>query len=146
MKAKLNKLWAMLGVTGVIAVILGSALIYMNVRSADPILPGWEEYSPARFEELMASGEPVLMEIYASWCPTCLLQHRAFEELHETGRAPEIRAVRVDFDRDTSFIQAHEYQGTGMLVLFKNGREVAREAGLVSGDKILGFLKANGIS
>ncbi|SDE35585.1 MULTISPECIES: thioredoxin family protein [Kordiimonas] len=146
MKSKMQKIWATVGVTGLIALALFGNLIYMNLRDADPILPGWEEYSPARFAELMARDEPVMVEIYASWCPTCLLQHRAFETLQKEGRAPRIRAVRVDFDRDRSFIEEHGYRGTGLIVVFRNGREVERAAGLTSADDIAAFLVDQGIS
>ncbi len=146
MTSKMKKIWSAVGITGLIVLVLAGNLIYMNLRAPDPILPGWEEYDPARFELLMASDEPVLVEIYASWCPTCLLQHRAFEALHQEGRAPAIRAIRVDFDRDHDFVKARGFQGTGLLVIFRNGKEVAREGGLVTGDRILAFLKANGIS
>jgi len=145
MTRKMKKIWSAVGITGLIVLILAGNLIYMNLRAADPILPGWEEYNPARFDALMASGEPVMVEIYASWCPTCLLQHRAFETLHQEGRAPQIRAVRIDFDRDRAFIEAHGFQGTGLLVVFQNGRELVRKGGLVTGDKILAFLTENNI-
>lgn len=143
-KISLKKVWAHVGVTGLIVAALWGNLIYMNLRPADPILEGWEEYSPARFEELMQRDEPILVEVYASWCPTCLIQHEAFETLHEEGRAPKIRGIRVDFDRDAEFIEQHRLQGTGMLIIFKKGVEVTRAAGLVTPDKILRFVQTSG--
>jgi len=141
MKTSLKKIWARVGITGLIIAVLFGNLIYMNLRPADPIITGWEEYTPARFEELMAKKELVLVEIYASWCPTCLLQHKAFETLVNEGNFPPIRAIRVDYDRDTDFIAQYRMQGTGLLVLFKNGQEVSRAAGLVTSEKISMFLQ-----
>ncbi len=140
MKASLYKIWSVVGLTGLIAAVLWGNLAYMNLRSADPILPGWEEYSPNRFSELMARGEPVLVEVYASWCPTCLLQHRAFENLQETTEAPLIRSVRIDFDRDRDFIEAHGYTSTGLLVIFQRGQVVAEASGLVTAEAIEQFI------
>ncbi len=146
MKISLKKIWASIGITGVIAVMLFGNLIYMNLRSDDPILAGWEEYETSRFEELQERGEPLLVEVYASWCPTCLLQHKAFETLVEEGKAPKIRAIRVDFEENIPFRQEHNLHGTGMLIIFENGKEKARAAGLVTTEKITDFLNANGIS
>ena len=143
---RLKKIFASVGITGLIAIALFGNLIYMNLRPADPILPGWEEYEAVSFDSRLKAGEPMLVEIYASWCPTCLLQHEAFETLHEEGRAPAIRAVRVDFERDEDFVNAHNMQGTGLLVLFKDGREISRAAGLVTSDKIADFLTSNGVT
>jgi len=140
MKTTWLKIWSSIGLTGLIAIALWGNLAYMNLRPADPVLPGWEDYSPSRFEALMARDEPVLVEIYASWCPTCLLQHRAFEDLQDQGNAPQIRAIRVDFDRDESFIKAHGFTGTGTLVVFRNGRRIAQASGLVTPEKIHAFI------
>ena len=140
----LKKVWTQIGFVGLIAIILWGNLLYMNVRPSDPILPGWEEYSTSRFEELMARGEPMLVEVYASWCPTCLLQHKALESLHDEGRGPKIRAIRVNFDRDLDFREAYGFNHTGTMVLFNHGRETARQSGLVTPDKIEAFLAQNG--
>jgi len=144
MKIKLKKTWASVGVTGLIIITLYSNLIYMNLRPSDPILPGWEEYDASRFEALMARDEPVMVEIYASWCPTCLLQHRALMTLHEEGRSPQIRAIRVDFDRDVAFRQKHGFGHTGIIVVFQNGEEIRRASGLITADKIAAFIESIG--
>lgn len=141
-----KKIWAQVGFIGLIAILLWGNLIYMNLRPSDPILPGWEEYSTPRFEELMARGEPLLVEVYASWCPTCLLQHRALDILHAEGRGPNIRAIRVDFERDLDFVRKYDFRYTGTMVLFNDGRETARATGLITADKIEEFLKSQGFS
>jgi len=128
-----------------IAIMLVAALwgnrIYMNLRSADPILPGWEEYDHAKFEERLAAGEPMMVEVYASWCPTCLKQHEAFEELDKAGKAPEIRAIRVDFDRDIAFRNKYDLHYTGTLMLFKDGDYIAEGPGLTSAKQIADFVR-----
>ncbi len=138
--SKLKKIWASVGISGLIVIALLSNLIYMNLRSSDPILPGWEEYDAEKFEARMARGEPILIEIYASWCPTCLLQHRAFETLNEEGRTPTIRAIRVDFDRDEEFRKSLGINYTGALLLFNNGKRVTEVAGLITADQLADFL------
>ena len=140
MKISLKKIWASVGTSGLIIAALWGNLIYMNLRSDDTILAGWENYETTRFEELMATGEPILVEVYASWCPTCLLQHKAFETLVEQDNAPRIHAIRVDYEEDTDFTQKYQLLGTGMLILFENGKEKTRAAGLVTAEKIAGFL------
>jgi len=142
MKINYKKVWARVGISGLIITALFGNLIYMNLRASDPILPGWEEYDQTRFEELMNRSEPVMVEIYASWCPTCLLQHKALETLHSEGRGPNIRAVRVDFDRDVAFRQKHGFNHTGTIVIFQNGQPRMQETGLVTAAKISAFLES----
>jgi len=141
MKISTKKIWASVGISGLLIAALFGHLIYMNLRSADPILPGWEDYSETRFEELMARDEPIMVEIYASWCQICLLQHRALKTLHEEGRSPKIRAVRVDFERDTAFVEKHDLKQTGMIIIFRNGRQYERTSGLITTGKIEAFMQ-----
>ena len=118
-------------------------LIYMNLRPADPILPGWEEFSADNFNRYQAAGEPVLIEIYASWCPTCKAQHEAFEDLEAMGQRPAIRAIRVDFDDHEEFRKSLGIYYTGALLIYQNGQQVAQAAGLVEPDRIRDFLITN---
>lgn len=120
-------------------------LAYMNLRSADPILPGWEEFDEAKFDMRNARGEPMLVELYATWCPVCKAQHEAFEQLQAQGKAPNVRAVRVDFDRDQEFINKLGNVYTGTLLIYKDGKELVRASGLTSPEKIEAFLKAYNI-
>ncbi|WP_262695519.1 thioredoxin family protein [Kordiimonas aquimaris] len=143
--AHLKRIWVSIGFAGLLAIILFGNLIYMNLRSADPILPGWEEYNAQRFSALIERGDPLLVEVYASWCPTCLAQHKAFENLIEEGRQPNVRAIRVDFDRDVDFRTRNSLNYTGILIFYRDGKEVTRVAGLTSADKIEAFLLSQGI-
>lgn len=145
LRGLLKKAWATVGFTGLIVIALYGNLIYMNLRPNDPLLAGWEEYSTPRFETLMERGEPILVEVYASWCPTCLAQHKAFQDLIETGHQPEVRALRVDFERDLDFRKANSLDYTGVLILYRNGTEIARAAGLTDPDSITRFLRAHDI-
>lgn len=142
MKKYLNLVIAA-GLMAVVVHLFGN-LIYMNLRSADPILPGWEEYDDVKFNARADRGEPALVEIYASWCPTCKAQHEAFERLIEEGRQPPIRAVRVDFDRDEAFRLKYGLTYTGILMIFDGDREIARQSGLTSPDAIAQFLALHG--
>lgn len=128
--------------TGVAVSPLGT-LIYMNVRGDDAVLAGWQDYRAMNFEYARRSGEPTLVEVYASWCPSCFIQHRALENLQATGRIPRMTAFRVDFDRDKDFLARHKVQATSTLILFEDGREVARSYGLTEPDAIEAFVTAN---
>lgn len=129
-----------------VTVYLYGNLIYMNLRPADPILPGWEEFDAAAFARYQASGDPLLVEIYASWCPTCKAQHEAFEQIEESGRRPAIRAIRVDFDRDADFRKSLGINYTGALLIFQGEQRITEGDGLVTPDSILQFLGNNGIT
>ncbi len=135
-----------LGLAAVFTGFVFRETIYLNLRDPDALLTGWQDYSAAEFAGYLDRGDPVLVEVYASWCPTCLLQHRALLALETNGTALPVRAVRVDFDRDQDFIQRYYIQGTGFMMLFKGGSEIDRRAGLVTPEQITSFLSDNGFA
>lgn len=117
-------------------------LIYRSVRPADQLLDDWRPYRAATFMRTVQSGRPVLVEVYASWCPSCMAQHKAFESLRAKRQIPDIDVFRVDFDRDADFLRQYDVRYTSTLIVFRSGREVDRATGLVDPDLIETFLRA----
>lgn len=87
-----------------------------------------EPYSPARLETLRAEGKPVLINMTASWCLTCLVNEKMVlsrqsvnQRLHEkniaylvgdwTNRDPDI----------TQFLQQYDRNGVPLYVYFPAG-------------------------
>ena len=143
-KSRTGMLRRFLLTLGLLTFVVATAITYMANRAPSPIIQGWEEYSTERFDSLMANGEPLLVEVYASWCPICLLQHRALETLSSEGYELPIRAIRVDFDKNKDFLDRFDFKHTGTMVLFNEGAETARQTGMTSPEKIIEFLTENG--
>jgi thiol:disulfide interchange protein len=89
-----------------------------------------EPYSPARLETLRAEGKPVLINMTASWCLTCLVNEKMVlsrqsvnQRLHEkniaylvgdwTNRDPDI----------TQFLQQYDRSGVPLYVYFPAGAD-----------------------
>ncbi len=123
-----------------VIVVLGGQLIWNNLRPDDPLLPEWEPYTQERFDALSATGAPVVVEVYASWCPTCIAQHAAFKELWARKTYDAIHFMRVDYDADSAFVNAQGIRGTGTLLLYRKGLEIRRANGLIAADDIETFL------
>ena len=140
MKMSIKKSHATIVIVALMVIAFFGDIAYMNLRSADPILPGWEEYDHAKFEARLAAGDPMLVEVYASWCPTCLKQHEVFEELQEAGKFQNLRAIRVDFDRDIAFRNKYNLNYTGTLMVFKDGEYIVEGAGLTDPERIYDFV------
>lgn len=136
-----KRITLILGMMLLIGGFAAKDLIWLNLRADDPLLAGWQEYSVSEFDQLAQTDQPVLIEVYASWCPTCFAQHRAMEELWADGKARDLPALRVDFDRNKDFLAQYQIRATGHMMVFKQGKPVARAAGLTDAAKIEQFLR-----
>lgn len=121
--------WLMtLALLGGIALLVAEPL-WMNVRPPDPLPAGFEAYSAAALRSAQRAGQPVLVDVYASWCSTCKAQQTVLSDLLEDPRYASIRAFRVDFDSDREFLRTHGVRSQSTLILFEGEREISRSVG-----------------
>lgn len=81
------------------------------------------------FEAAQQAGTPIVVDISASWCPTCAAQKPIIERL---SSAPEFSAVtvfEVDFDGQKEVVRALGAQSQSTLIAFKGKSETARSVG-----------------
>jgi thioredoxin len=116
--------------------LAGSALILL----AAPVFPTWagavDHYETRSFEEELASGRPIVVHVYAGWCPVCRAQKPVIEALAKDRAFEGVKFVTVDFDKDREFLRAHRVANQSIILGFKNGQEVARLIGTTDADKI----------
>lgn len=117
-----------LALLGGIALLVAEP-IWMNVRPPDPLPAGFEAYSADAFRSAQRAGHAVLVDVYASWCPTCKAQQQLLSNLLEDPEYASIEAFRVDFDSDREFLRTHGVRSQSTLILFEGEQEVSRSVG-----------------
>jgi thiol:disulfide interchange protein len=110
--------------------------IYMNVRPDDPMPYRFVQYSPSVWRDATAPGGLVLVDVYASWCPTCKAQHKVLDSLLIHPRYAEVRGVRVDFDRDREYRQGHRITAQSTILVFRGAEEISRSTGVTRAEAI----------
>lgn len=84
------------------------------------------------FQEIINGDKPVFVDFYADWCGPCKMMAPVVEEFsREMG--DRVRILKVDVDRNPRAAQAYKIQGVPTMMLFRNGKVLWREAGVVSG-------------
>lgn len=122
-------------------VLLAAAGI--GLLAAGPALAlatGFAPYTKTAFDAAMKGSKPVLVHVHASWCPVCKKQESAFNELSGSADFKKVTAFVVDFDKEAEFKKAYTINNQSIILVFKNGKEVARSGGETDKAKIAALL------
>ena len=75
-----------------------------------------------------SSSKLVMVDFWAEWCGPCKAVAPVLEEL-AANNSDSLQVVKVDVDAHGQSAQQYHVSGIPTLVLFKEGKEVAREVG-----------------
>lgn len=83
------------------------------------------------FSALVNSETPVLVDFWATWCGPCRSMMPILDDL-KADLGDRVRIVKIDVDKNTDVAVQMKVMGVPTLVLFQKGKELWRQAGVVS--------------
>ncbi len=87
------------------------------------------------------NARPVMVEFYADWCGPCRIVGPLVEEFANDMRG-KAEVLRVNVDDNQALAQEYSVRSIPSFIVFKGGRAVARETGVISKSQMrtmLGF-------
>jgi len=93
------------------------------------------------FAAAQAEGKPILIDISASWCPTCQAQKPIIEKLSSEPRYKDLTILDVDFDTRKDVLRKFGAQVQSTLIVFKGDKETGRSVGSTSESAIDGLMR-----
>ncbi len=123
-----------------LSVVLALMLAFVGGAAATDYL----DYDAAVLTRAEQSGKPYLLDFYASWCGTCLVQDKVLGQLQsEDAKYRSVQIIRVDWDDPASraVIKNNKIPRRSTLVLFKGGTELGRVVAQTSKAKIQALLE-----
>ncbi len=111
------------------------AVLFLAAAAVTAALPslalaaGRVAFDRATFDAALKSGKPVLIDISASWCPTCQRQKAILSDLTQKSQFAPITIFEVDYDTEKDIMRSFGAQQRSTLIAFKGGAEVGRIVG-----------------
>jgi thioredoxin 2 len=88
------------------------------------------------------SDLPLVVDFWASWCGPCRMMAPAFAQAARSLE-PRYRLAKVNTEEAEGLAARFGIRSIPTLAIFKNGREIARQAGAMDADSIVRWVDAN---
>jgi thioredoxin-like negative regulator of GroEL len=120
--------------------LAAAAYAIMLTFLSTPAFTAETPFDQAQFDTLRAAGKPVAVVFHADWCPTCRAQAPVLKELTQTAQLKPLTLFVANFDTEKGLKRALGVTQQSTVVVFKDGKEVARSTGDTQADRLSALL------
>jgi thioredoxin 1 len=119
------------------AAVLFSLSAMFSLAMAGEIKP----FNQQTFDKLTHEDKPVVLDISATWCPTCKEQKPIVDGLMKQPAYKDVTLMTIDFDANKAVLKKFKVTMQSTLVAFKGSQEVARSVGDTTPEGLEGLIK-----
>jgi thiol-disulfide isomerase/thioredoxin len=89
----------------------------------------WKSFDAAAFAQAQKDGKPILVDIFAAWCPVCRAQNPILTQLTREPKYKDLVVFKVDFDTQKSDVRALKANSQSTLIAYNGAAEKGRTVG-----------------
>jgi thioredoxin 1 len=93
-----------------------------------------------QFTQLINSSKPTLVDFFAEWCGPCKMMKPILVDL-KNRVGEEAVIIKIDVDKNPQLAQQFQIQGVPTLAVFKEGKMVWRQSGVMQANQLEQVLK-----
>ncbi|MDO6852881.1 thioredoxin [Cellulophaga sp. RHA_52] len=93
----------------------------------------------SKFSEIINKEIPVLVDFYAEWCGPCKTMSPILKQVKDNLQ-DKVSIVKIDVDKNQKLAAKYQVKGVPTLVLFKNGKQVWRQSGVLQKNELLSII------
>ena len=94
------------------------------------------------FDEIINSVKAVLVDFFAEWCGPCKTMAPILKEV-KSRLGEEANIIKVDVDKNQDASIKYGIRSVPTLILFKNGKEVWKQSGVVPAESLIQVIRSN---
>ena len=121
--------------------IKSAALFALSAVASIAMAGEIKPYTQAEFDKLAQKGKSVVVDVSATWCPTCKEQKPIVDGLMKQPAYKDVTLLTVDFDKEKPTLKKFKVSMQSTLVAFKGGKEVGRSTGDTTPAGLEGLVK-----
>ena len=91
------------------------------------------------FNEIINSDKPVLVDFFAEWCGPCKMMPPILKQVKDAVKE-SATILKIDVDKSPQAAQQFQVQGVPTLILFKNGKPVWRQSGVIQSKELINII------
>lgn len=94
------------------------------------------------FSNIINSDTPVLVDFFANWCGPCKMLAPILKDVKQELK-DTVKIIKIDVDKNQPLAAKFQVRGVPTMILFKNGKQVWRQSGVLQKNDIINIIKTN---